>query len=331
MKNNVIFVLISYFFTISFASANDHKEMYRKVFEEQSQMIKGEKPIDFKRAVFITENAFHKNTLSYFNFCNRITNQGNQLKQFIKAKNLSNYKTGGNYAVFNYMMQPSSLNDNRVCSYDFDDFMGRKDWTKMFVTKLMDTKGGNCHSLPYYYKILCEEIGAKASLALAPNHIYIKHIDEEAKWTNIELTNGGFPRDQWMIQQMAISVEAIKNNVYMKPLTQKESIAMTMFDLACGYDFQFGEDEFYFEIVETALSYFPTCIPLLMCKSNYYGGLGMKEQKKTSPDPKKLKYYYDLQTAMLEKINALGHKEMPPELYRKWVESVEKEKQSQKN
>jgi len=119
------------------------------------------------------------------------------------------------------------------------------------------------------------------------------------------------------------------SNVYMKPLTQKESIAMTMFDLACGYDFQFGEDEFYSKIVETALSYFPTCIPLLMCKSNYYGGLGMKEQKKISPDPKKLKYYYDLQTAMLEKINALGHKEMPPELYRKWVESVEK--QSQKN
>ena len=99
----------------------------------------------------------------------------------------------------------------------------------------MKTKSGNCHSLPSYYKILCEEIGGSAYLALAPNHLYIKHIDEKGQWTNLELTNAGFPRDQWIIKEMAISVEAIKNGIYMTPLTPKQTLAMTMFDLASAY------------------------------------------------------------------------------------------------
>jgi len=73
------------------------------------------------------------------------------------------------------MKDSTAINGFRPYVYDFDDFMGDKDWTKQFVTKLMRTHTGNCHSLPYLYKILCEEIGAKASLVLGPNHVYIKH------------------------------------------------------------------------------------------------------------------------------------------------------------
>jgi hypothetical protein len=57
--------------------------------------------------------------------------------------------------------------------------MGDKDWSKMFVTTLIRTHNGNCHSLPYLYKILCEEIDSKASLSLEPNHVYIKQLDEK--------------------------------------------------------------------------------------------------------------------------------------------------------
>ncbi len=54
-------------------------------------------------------------------------------------------------------------------TYDFDDMFGDRDWTSMFVTKLLATKQGNCHSLPYLYKILADELGIKSHLALAPN------------------------------------------------------------------------------------------------------------------------------------------------------------------
>jgi len=184
-------------------------------------MLKGQTPVNFKRAVFITENAYNKGTLNYAAFCSDITKTGSVLKEMIRKKGIQGFRTAGNWAVFTYMSDALPENALKPFTYDFDDFMGDKDWRKMFVTKLVREHKGNCHSLPYYYKILCEEIGASASLALAPNHMYIKHQDEKGQWTNVELTNGGFPRDQWIIKEMAITVEAIKNNTYMAPLNPK--------------------------------------------------------------------------------------------------------------
>lgn len=329
MKQIGLTLLAILTFLVCYGQESTNK-LYQNAFNEQHRMLKGEIPIDFKRAVFITENAYLKGTLDYGIFKNQISETGNKLKNLISQKGLSGYKTAGNWAVFTYMTDSLPINDFKPCTYDFEDFMGENDWTKMFTTKLMKTKSGNCHSLPYYYKILCEEIGASAHLTLAPNHIYIKHIDEKGQWTNVELTNGGFPRDQWIIKQMAISVESIKNEIYMKPLTDKESIALTMFDLASAYEFQFGVDSFYLSIIDTALIYFPNCIPLLMSKANYYSKTGMKEQEKNNPSQEVLKEMYDKQELVYAQINNLGHKDMPLELYEQWVQSVENEKQKRK-
>ena len=244
----------------------------------------------------------------------------------ILEKGLSRYKTAGNWATFSYMTDTIAVNGFKPYTYDFDDFMGDKDWTKMFVTKLMNTHGGNCHSLPYLYKILCEEIGAKAYLALAPNHIYIKHQDEKGQWTNLELTNPGFPGDQWIIKEMAITVEAIKHNIYMTPLTQKESVAMTMFDLALGYKHLYGYDNFVLHVVNEALKYFPNSIDLIELKANCINSKIVAERKKSKPDTQLIVTNIALFKHTMASINGLGYKDMPIELYNEWVKSVEKEK-----
>lgn len=314
------------FITFQSTAQTDPKEIYRNAFNEQLQMLKGQKPIDFKKAVFITENAYYKGQLNYQTFCNDISATAQKLKQLIKERGVEKFKTSGNWAVFTYMTDSLPINDFKPCTYDFDDFMGDKDFSKMFVTKLMKTKSGNCHSLPTYYKILCEEIGAKAYLALAPNHLYIKHIDEQGQWTNLELTNGGFPRDQWLIKEMAITVEAIQNGIYMTPLTPKESIALTMHDLINEYVFQFGYDAFVFKVANTALAYFPKCVPLLMTKANYYKNIGEADNARNNPNSEFSKRNYELYQKTISKIDSLGYKEMPVELYQEWVKSVEKEK-----
>jgi hypothetical protein len=311
---------------LTFGQTADPKTIYKQAFNEQLQMLKGQKPIDFKRAVFLTENAYYKGQLNYQTFCNGIAATGQQLKELIKQRGLQNYKTAGNWAVFSYMTDSLPINNYKPCTYDFDDFMGDKDWTKMFVTKLIKTRSGNCHSLPYYYKILCEEIGGKASLALAPNHVYIKHIDEKGQWSNVELTNGGFPRDQWIIKQMAISVEAIKSGIYMNPLSQKESIAMTMFDLASAYEFQFGNDDYVLQTANTALQYFPNCIPLIMMKANCIRDKIKAEQKKANPNKELINNNIAIYKKTIGTIDSLGHKDMPTELYQEWVKSVDDEK-----
>lgn len=284
MKQTLATILFILTVVLYSTAQTDSTKFYKEAFAEQLQMLKGQKPMNYKRAVFLTENAYYKGQLNYQTFCNNISSTGQQLKALIKQRGLEKFKTAGNFAVFIYMTDSSAINNFKPCTYDFDDFMGDKDWTKMFVTKLMKTKSGNCHSMPTYYKILCEEIGAKASLALAPNHLYIKHIDEKGQWTNLELTNGGFPRDQWIIKEMAITVEAIKSGAYMTALTEKQSIAMCMFDLANGYRFLHGYDDFVLKVTNTALQYFSKCIPLLMTKANYYRTIGEAEKKKTNPN-----------------------------------------------
>ncbi len=329
MKQILIFLILVGQFYSSNAKNNptqDDKQIYQEAFAEQLQMLKGQKTISFKRAVFLTENAFHKNNLDYPAFCKEISTTGQQLKILIKQRVLEKYKTAGNWAVFSFMNDSLPINNFKPCTYDFTDFMGDKDWTKMFVTKLMRAKSGNCHSLPSYYKILCEEIGAKAYLALAPNHLYIKHIDEKGQWTNVELTNGGFPRDQWLIKEMAISVEAIKNEVYMKPLTDKESIALCMFDLANAYQFQYGYDSCVLKMATTALNYFPKCIPLIQTKANCFRTFGVAEQQKQNPNKEIAKKYYLAYEECINKINSLGFKEEAPEHYEAWVKDVEAEK-----
>lgn len=326
MKQTLATILFILTVVFNSTAQTDTAKFYKEAFAEQLQMLKGQKPVSFKRAVFLTENAYYKGQLNYQTFCNNITTTGQQLKALIKQRGLDKFKTSGNWAVFTYMTDSLPVNNFKPCTYDFDDFMGDKDWTKMFVTKLMKTKSGNCHSMPTYYKILCEEIGAKASLALAPNHLYIKHIDEQGQWTNLELTNGGFPRDQWIIKEMAITVEAIKSGAYMTPLTDKESIAMCMLDLANGYRFLHGYDDFVLKVANTALQYFPKSIPLLMTKANYYRTIGEAEKKKQKPNIQLLKSNYATYKAIIAKIDKLGYKEMPTEQYEAWVKSVEKEK-----
>lgn len=324
-KLSLTFSLV--FAIIVSAFSQSKKTSYAAAFNEQLQMLNGQKPISFKRAVFLTENAYYGNKLNYQSFCADIARIGGQLRSMIDQRGIAKYKTAGNWATFSYMTDTIASNGFKPYTYDFDDFLGAKDWSKQFVNKLLKTHSGNCHSLPFLYKILCEEIGTSAYLALAPNHVYIKHIDEKGQWTNVELTNPGFPRDQWIIKEMAISIEAIKKNIYMKPLTKKESVAFAMFDLASGYKALFGYDDFVLKVTTNALKYFPKCVPLMQYKANCIYFMMEKEKKKVHQDTALLLANIQEHKKLVANINGLGFKDMPIELYNDWVRSVEKEKQ----
>ena len=110
----------------------------------------------------------------------------------------------------------------------------------------------------------------------------------------------------------------------MNPLSEKEMLAMCLFDLASNYENQHGCDDFFLKVVDEGLSYFPNCIQLHMLKSNYYGS--MAKQLYDNNLPLEAKRMYDKQTKVIELTNALGHREMPLELYEQWVKSVEEEK-----
>lgn len=306
---------------------SDHKALYQKAFDEHLSMLQGEDSASFTKAVFIAENAYYGGKLKFADFQEQVKTIADTLTQFMIDSDVEMFETGPHWAINIFLTEPDYINNWKAYRYDFRDYFGEKDWTKMFVTKLLRTKKGNCHSFPFLFKILSEQMNVKSYLALTPNHIYIKHIGENGGWVNIELTNGTFPKDSWIKKEFKWDEQAIANKIYMHPLTDKESVAFTLFDLSVGYEKQFGKDSLFLAMTDSALKYFPQCIPLLMNKANYFTYRIEEELNKSNTDDQKLQQLYVSRQEVEDKMIALGHREMSKREYRKWLERVQKEKE----
>jgi hypothetical protein len=310
------------------------KTSYEGAFDELNQMLEGKQPQDLKRAVFLVENAWHGGTLSYENYCSQINGIVETLRSMVQNKGIVHYKTAGNWAAHTYLCKPVPENSNEPYIYDFEDPYGDKNYSKTFVTKLLNTKKGTCHSLPLLYKILTDEYGGEVShLAVAPNHLYIKHKDEYNKWYNLELTNGHFSTDAWIISSSHIKAEAIANRVYMHGLNQKESIAICMTDLAGAYLNKYGyghNDSFVLRCLDAAIKANPVYIVAIAEKSNVLSQQLLKECKardvphfKYAKDVPELKDLALQVEAIYKQTDDLGYEEMPREQYSEWVTKMQ--------
>jgi hypothetical protein len=205
--------------------------------------------------------------------------------------------------------------------YDFDNFLPTQNPTNGFVTKLLQTKKGNCVSLPYLFKIFANEIGAEAHLAFAPMHCYIKHKDEEGKWRNIELTNGSIARDVWIMQTMGVTTEQITSGLYMRAISEKECISSSISDLLYSYNRRFFLDSFTLPMIETALTYFPNDFRLLIQKSNTYDIFTFVEKNQRNPDNELIESYTALLDEIDKKISELGYVQGDVREYERWAKS----------
>jgi hypothetical protein len=217
-------------------------------YNEITKMLAGETPLSIKRAVFITENAFYKNKLSYEKYCTQINELVFMCKQVMNQEGLNPKNQMACHYVIQKLFADTLVFTNaagkkvvfKPFSYDFIDIFGDNDRTKDFVTKLLNTKIGQCHSMPLLYLILAEELGTKAYLAFSPNHSYIMFGNQQQAF-NFETTIGQLNRDQWIVSSGYITPTAVKNRIYMTPLTSKEVIAECLMDVEHTYDFLFGK------------------------------------------------------------------------------------------
>lgn len=211
-------------------------DYYMTAVQEVASMLSGKTELSFKRAVFLTENAYYGGTLDWLAYCAEIDRIESRLKEMILDKNLGLVRTAANWAVFTYMTDSIPENNYAPYQYDLENFMGDSDYESFMVTRLLQTRKGNCHSLPYLYKILADEMGAEACLALAPMHVFIKHRDEDGKWWNLELTSGTFSRTSFIIESFGVTDAGMQSGLYMKPLSTLESVALCLSDLIDYYE-----------------------------------------------------------------------------------------------
>lgn len=307
-------------------------DTYDEAYRELEGMLRGYHHSSFKRAVFLVENAYFDQQLSYDGFKSYINEYTSICKLWMSSNPLMDYNESDslnvkkNFAVYMLLKDTVKLTDaielTLPMHYDFNDFFGQKDWTNQFVTKLMVTDQGNCHSLPYLYKILIEELGATAWLSIAPNHIYLKNRCKKTGWYNTELTSGEFPTDAWIKTSGYVSIESIKNGIYMDTLGQKESIALCVYDLAKGYLNQTGNfsDGFIVKCCDLSLKYYPNNINAIILKAETLRKCYDMEMDKEESEWTEI-YLNQMKDLYVQGLD-LGYREMPPAMYMAWLNSI---------
>ncbi|HMQ61882.1 MAG TPA: hypothetical protein PKE06_14515, partial [Flavilitoribacter sp.] len=77
-------------------------EYFNSAYNEMWRMLKGEQPLDFKRAVFLTEWAYKEGKIDYSDFSREISDITQKLGKFIQQKGVGQYKTAGNFALYEF-------------------------------------------------------------------------------------------------------------------------------------------------------------------------------------------------------------------------------------
>lgn len=321
---------------------------YFRALDELKAMLQEELEPSFKMAVFTVENAFMNNQLSLDEYNQDIAFLAGLARYTMLYNKLiyeysdkpSVEKFGGIFLVFTdtieYLSSSGVVEAHYPYIYDFEDFWGEKDWTKMFVTKLLNTGKGNCHSMPFLYKILAEEMGETAYLAMAPNHTYIKLQTEKTGWFNTELTSATFPIDAWIMASGYVHISSIQNGIYMDTLSLQQSIAVTVTDLANGYQKRFGKasnPEFVLKCLDVVLEYYPNYMNALLLKVETMKVIFERMIKDyTVESPRELlefpkpKAWFDSMEKLYFQIHNLGYRKMPKQMYLNWLADLQEHK-----
>ena len=321
------------------AVAQNEEKLFEQSYALLHDMIRNEGNYSFKKAVFSVENAYFNNKLDTA-FVNKEIKTLTHLCQSLIQNRFLAYvendkeKVNKWASVYSVMCDtiPLVIKDKPYkyipFGYDFNDVFGRNDLANMSVTKLLHTRKGNCHSLPYLYKILAEELGTTAHLSLAPNHVYIKHQNKKHGWFNTELTSGIFPNDAWIMASGFVHLDAITNGVYMKALNNKESIALVLIDLANAYKSIYPDNDGTFELkcAETALSAYPNFATALILKAEIH-----KKQVEKEPDTAKAKLLFTALEKEYGHIHKIGYRFMPEAMYMHWLVTLKTEKDKYEN
>jgi len=130
-------------------------------------------------------------------------------------------------AIRKFIYQAGDWNGHRPFQYDHTDPLGLKISNKL-MANYISQRGGNCITMPFLFILLADRMGLDVTASTAPLHVFVKFTDDATGATfNVETTSGANPaRDIWYRQNMPMTELALRNGVYMQPLTRKETIVV---------------------------------------------------------------------------------------------------------
>ena len=297
------------------------------------------------KAIYLAENGFNNDKFTYEQFVKGIKIRADIVKQILKREGInSSNNTALNYGIQKLFSQANSYYNPKTkqtvtvppLKYDFKDFMGEKDWKQLFVSKLLMTGKGQCHSMPLLYLAIAEQLGAKAYLSLAPEHSFIQYFNNDNDRINFETTNGNMVSQSFMLRSGFINASALKNKTYLDTLSQRQLYAQCLADLLISYEREHGHDDFAEQMKQKIQQINPNNLTAKIVDANQnkddaiskIRAAGKPSLKDLPNYPEAYKAYLKMQESYKE-IDNTGFQDMPKEAYRVWRKSVEKEKQKE--
>lgn len=323
----------------------EQTKYYRKTFDILTRITPDH--YSLSDVVYLVENAFMDDTLSYNRFQNTIHIYATLVKQILKREKLDttdnvalNYGIQKLFSQANLLYNPKTNQSITVppFKYDFNDFRGRQDFRNVFASKLLRTGKGQCHSLPLIYLCIAQELGAKAWLSLAPQHSFIQFADKKGKLVYFETTNGSLVSRTWMTQSGYITAKAIQNKTYLDTLSAKQLYAQCLADLLIGYNTKFRYDGYADQIEQAILHLNPNNLTAMVIDANNKTAIaldkiaaaGHPKQTDLIKHPDAYNAYLAM-AAAYKKVDDLGYQEMPNDAYQHWLKSIDQEKSRQEN
>ncbi|MDO1528622.1 transglutaminase family protein [Fulvimonas sp. R45] len=233
------------------------------------------------------------------------------------------------------LYQAGPWNDNRPFTYDFNDPLGKNIQNKLLSTYL-DTRKGNCVSMPLLYVILGQKLGLDVTLATAPLHVFVKFRRDDGIWINIETTSGGTLRDQGYVDQFHIQPRALFTGIYLRPLSHKESVGV-MIDTLEEFYAHHRAPEFQLGLTALELRNNPKDIPSLLERGEAYYHLLQARYMSRYPRPEDIPANKQADYQMLghnnqmlfAKAESLGWRQPTPEEDKAYLQQIQNIKAKQ--
>jgi len=196
--------------------------------------------------------------------------------------------------------------------------------------------------MPTDYILLCEQIGAKAYLSLAPLHSLVMYPDNKGTIHNYEPTTNWSMNNQEYSEIMGITPQAKASGIYLDTLGKKAIVADCMLQLAFGYlrKYGIGDEKFLTDCINYSINNIgkQKIIHAYFLLSDYYAikldnlltQKGIKDLKEIDNIPE-AKFLHDKYIETEAIIQKLGYQEMPPALYEEIMEKMDKKGRIQKD
>ena len=351
MKHLILFFATLTIANFAFAqNVETNKAYFISAKQDIENMLNGKEEPNYEKAIFIIENAYYENNIDKQNFDLAIQNHINNINEIIKTNynfdatnpkpTLLNSKEQSeklykkalsNWAIYTYMTSNIGFLDSQTIwyhekyNYSFNDPMASNNWANTQVTNLNNTHNGNCFALASMFKILSNRLNSEANLCTAPSHIYISHKDNKGTSYNIELGSKNFPGTGTLSTLTHSSMESIKNDIALRELNEKQSVALCLVYLAKGYEhkFKIPSDDFILQCAEATIKYDDKNLNALLLKAEYLENK-LTAQQKTLAQLQPQKVFKEYQTLITNLYN-LGYREMPLQMKNQLIKGWSKD------